>query len=161
MEKGEVAILSIQFGALILVVLLLSNFGSGVTNASSTPSIPKVYWGIPPPGNGTSIGQSTNHETVNASTMSFYYTLAPTTSLVTASASVFCVNPQNATASGDIIDYTNLTRHYDTSAKDFYFTFGPVGQPNGWSCVYSLSVTDSLGQVSTWVGTVIVKPPTP
>jgi hypothetical protein len=160
LEKGEVGILAVQFGALIFAVLLLSNFAYG-TNASSTPAITQVYWGTPPPGTGSSIGTGTNLEKTNATTMSFFYTLAYSTHLVSVSALSFCTNPQaNATAGGAANTYTHIPQYYSTSKKAYYFTFGPTGQPTGWSCIYSITITDSLGQQANWAGTVIVKPPT-
>jgi hypothetical protein len=137
LEKGEIFVLSVQFGALILVVLLLSNFAYG-TNASSTPSITQVYWGVPPAsgGNGTTIGRGT--------------------SLAAASAQRFCLDPQNNSASSGTFIYVQVPRH--PSSKGFYFSFSPVGQGDNESCVYSMSITDSLQQQATWYGTVVVKP---
>jgi hypothetical protein len=153
-------ILTVQFGALILAILLLSNFAYG-TNESSTPSVRTVYWGTPPPANGTSIGTGTNHESTNATTISFFYTLAYSTHLVSVSASRICTNPQSNATQGGVADtYTHMPQYYSSAKKAYYFTFGPTGQPTGWSCIYSLSITDSLGQTSGWAGTVIVKPPT-
>ncbi|MDA4122568.1 MAG: hypothetical protein OK456_05235 [Thaumarchaeota archaeon] len=157
MEKGEVLVLSVQFGALILVVLLLSNFAYG-TNSSSTPSITQVYWGGPPAagGNGTSIGRGTNTEHANATQISFYYTLAPGTTLASASAQRFCTDPQNASIAGGSFIYVSIPRH--SSNKGFYFSFTPVAQGDDWSCVYSMTIVDSLQQPATWYGTVVVKP---
>ncbi len=160
MEKGEVAILTIQFGALIVAVLLLSNFAYG-SNATSTPSVAAVYWGVPPPGTGVTIGTGTHTETTNASQISAFYSLAEGTQLITISASRLCTNPQqNATVVGGKLEYTNMTRYYDSSKGAYYYALYPVTQPTGWSCVYYITVTDSLGQTATWIGTVIVKPPT-
>ncbi len=157
MEKGEIFVLSVQFGALILIVLLLSNFAYG-TNASSTPSITQVYWGAPPStgGNGTTIGRGTNIEHANATQISFYYTLAPGTSLAAASAQRFCLDPKNDSASSGSFIFVNIPR--EPSSKGFYFYFTPVGQRDGESCVYSMTIVDSLQQPATWYGTVVVKP---
>jgi hypothetical protein len=159
LEKGEVGILAVQFGALIFAVLLLSNFAYG-TNASSTPAITTVYWGSPPPASGISIGTGTNIEKTNASAVSFFYTLAYSTHLVAAAASRFCINPEtNATVGGGETVYTNIPNLYSTAKKAYYFTFSLTGQPTGWNCVYSITITDSLQQMANWAGTVIVKPP--
>jgi hypothetical protein len=161
LEKGEVAILSIQFGALILAVLFLSGFASSSSGALSTPQITSVYWGAPPPGNGTSIGHGTNDEATNATSMSFFYNLAESTHLVSVSASRFCINPQaNATAGGAEDTFTHIPWYYSSDKKSYYFTFSPTGQPTGWTCEYSIAITDSLAQTTTWVGTVVVKPAT-
>jgi len=159
LEKGEVLILTIQFGALILAVLLLSGFYSS-QNASSTPAIQRVYWGSPPPA-GVSIGRGTNTEATNASLMTVYYTLAAGTHIVSFSASRLCTNPKpNSTLVGSEDVYTHIPQYYDPGNKENYFTFGPTGQLAESSCLYTISITDSLTQTSTWVGTVIVKAPT-
>jgi len=159
LEKGEVTILTIQFGALILAVLLLSNFAYG-TNASSTPSVTAVYWGAPAPANGTAIGHGTNTETKNASTISFFYSLAYGTHLVAATASRFCTNPQtNASVGGGDDLFPHLDQYFSSAKGAYYFSFGPTGQPTGWNCIYTITITDSLQQSSGWVGTVVVKPP--
>ena len=158
MEKGEVGILALQFGALAIAVLLLSNFAYG-TNSSSTPSVTAVYWGAPPPGVGVKIGTGTHTETTNASQISAFYSLAPGTHLDSISASRLCTTEQtNATSQGDEYDYTYIPRYYDSSNKAYYFTFGPTGQPAGWSCLYTIAVTDSLEQGVSWTSTVIVQP---
>jgi hypothetical protein len=158
LEKGEVLILAIQFGALIVAVLLLSNFAYG-SNASSTPSITTVYWGSPPPGTGVSIGTGTHTESTNSSVISAFYSLAAGTHIVSFSASRLCSNPQsNATSQGDELDYTYIPRYYDTAKGAYYFTFGPTGQPTGWSCVYTITITDSLAQSASWITTIVVEP---
>ena len=152
-------ILTIQFGALILAVIVLSNFAGGGTSYSSTQSISRMYWGSPPPGTGISISGGTHTETMNASVVSVLYSLAQGTHLVSLAASRLCTN-MNSTAAyaGDGVIYTNFTRLYDSSKKQDYFTFVPTGQPDGWSCIYSVTITDSLQQTTYLVTTIIVEP---
>lgn len=152
MEKGEITVLAIQFGVLIVVVLLLSNLAGPDTQ--STPQITTVYWGSPPPASGTVIIKpGINDELTNASTITVYFSLAYSTHPVSISASRLCL-VTNGTAGEQV--YTRLPISYDSAKKSYYFTFGPTGQPFGWSCEYTLTLTDSLQQTTTWVGTVNV-----
>lgn len=156
MEKGEVAVLAIQFSALIIAVLVLSNFAYG-SNSSSNPAISAVWWGSPPPGHGVSLGKGTNDETVNASTISVFYTLPYGTRIIApVTAYRLCQNP-NANNTGVADTYSQIVLNYSATKKTLFFTFGPVEQSLGWTCQYSISFTDSLQNVATWTGTVILK----
>jgi hypothetical protein len=151
LEKGEVAILTGQFGALVLAILLLSNFASGANNVLSTPTIGSVYWGSVS-ANVKLTNGVTNTETVNAANISVYYALAVGTSPASVSAVRLCSNaPPNPT--GQELVYTNLTINYSSNS----FTFNTTGQSAGQTCTYTLSLTDSLQQVVTWVATVKLK----
>jgi len=161
MEKGEIGVLSIQFGALIIVVFLLTVLAHG-TNTQSTPEITTVYWGPLPAQGATTptLGQGTNTEATNATSMTVFYSLAYTTHVTSVSASRLCL-ASNST--GEDLVYTNLPINYDSAKGQYYFTFGSTGgqtttQLAGWSCTYTVTVTDSLEQTTVWVGTVIVKP---
>jgi hypothetical protein len=158
LERGEIAVLAVQFGVLIFVVLLLSQFASG-TNSQSTPEINTVYWGSIPPAGTVTLGQSTNNEATNASSIAVFYTLAYSTHVVSVAASRLCLAPNST---GEDLVYTHLPINYDSAKKVYYFTFGSTGgqttgQQLGWSCEYTISVTDSLQQTTTWVGTVNLK----
>lgn len=148
MEKGEVAILAGQFAALAVTVLLLSNFVGA--SAISTPSIVSVDWGGPSSHYGLT-KNSLNQEKVNESTISVFYTLAPTTVPSSASASRLCLG-ENGT--GEVFTYAKVLFLTDNSTGKSYLSFGPVGQPFGETCTYTILLTDSLEQTVTWVGSV-------
>jgi hypothetical protein len=163
LEKGEIGVLTVQFAALIFVVLLLSVFAQG-SNNQSTPEITSVYWGpLPTTGHTTpTLGTGTNNEVTNATSITVFYSLAFSTHVTSVSASRLC---QSTNSSGLDQVYTDLPINYDTSKAAYYFTFGSTGgqtttQRAGWSCQYTITVTDSLEQTTTWLGTVVVKPPT-
>lgn len=154
MEKGEVGVLAGQFAALVVVLLVLSNFASG-TSPLSTPTIGAVYWGAPS-GNIQLTKGVTNTEAANASTISVFYSLAYSTTPATASATKLCLNSgQNDT--GGVFIYTNITFKYDAASKTNYISFGPAGQSAGQTCTYTVQLTDSLQQVATWVAIVKLK----
>jgi hypothetical protein len=84
--------------------------------------------------------------------MSVYFALAVGTSPASVSAVRLCSNaPPNPT--GQELVYTNLTINYSSNS----FTFNTTGQSAGQTCTYTLSLTDSLQQVVTWVATVKLK----
>lgn len=147
MEKGEVAIIAAQFAALAVAILLLSNVGA--TPAISTPTIQGVYWGSP--SSNVSINKSAyNSETVNASTISVFYTLASGTSPGSSSASRLCLG---ANGTGRVLTYDSVAFLLDNVSKKNYISFGPVGQPYGEQCTYTVTLTDSLQQTvsATWI----------
>jgi len=154
LEKGEVMILAIQFGALIFAVLLLSNFAVG-QNYSSTPAITTVYWGAPPPGAGVTIKSGTNKESTNASSLSFFYSLAEGTHLVSVSASRFCTDISRS--NGETETFTRLQFGYDSTRDSWRVILSPTLQRAEWSCTYSVEITDSTQQTLHWVGAVAVR----
>jgi hypothetical protein len=153
LEKGEIGIVAGQFIALALVILILGNyFGPGATNGSNMPEIGKVYWGTPSA--GVTLGSHTvTQVTTNASSISMYFSLATGTTIGSASASRLCVNP-SANNTGEVQVYTRIPINYDTQKKQNYVEFGSTGQAQGIGCTYTITVTDSLQQTVTWVGTV-------
>ncbi len=156
MERGEVGILAIQFGALVLALLILSNFisSSGVVSSPiSTPTIQGVYWGDPATGVALSKG-TTNLESTNASTISVFYTLASGTSPDAASASRLCL-AKNGT--GESFTYARVVFLHDQAKHSNYISFGPTGQALGETCTYTIALTDSLQQVVTWYATIQLK----
>jgi len=155
-EKGEAGILAIQFGALVLALLVLSNFisSSGVVSSPiSTPTIQNVYWGDPATGVALSKA-TTNMEAKNASTMSAFYTLASGTTPDGATASRLCLS-KNGT--GESFSYARVAFLHDAAKHSNYVSFGPTGQSLGETCTYTITLTDSLQQVVTWYATVQVK----
>jgi hypothetical protein len=156
LERAEAAIVGGQIIALVVVVGLLGNYAgvSGIgVNGFSIPQISSVYWG--PPSSGVTLAKAVgNTESTNATTISVRYSLAQGTKVAIVSASRLCELP-NGTGFEHI--YTNLTTSIDNAAKAVYFTFGSTTQPLGWSCDYTVTLTDSLQQSVTWVATVEVK----
>lgn len=149
MEKGEAAILAGQFGALALAILILSNFAAGTNNVLSTPTIGSVYWG--PVSDKVQLTNGvTNTEPANATTMSVYFALAVGTSPASVSAVRLC---SYANDTGEELVYTELMINYKTNS----FTFNTTGQVAGATCTYTLTLTDSLQQVVTWVAIVKLK----
>ncbi len=152
MERGEVAIVAGQFAALALVVILLGNYaGVGGLSASST-GIASVYWG-PASANAPLQKNLLNIEPANVSIISVYYTLAQGTKVESVGASRLCVL---ANGTGLEHVYANLTLSTD-AAKKAYFTFGSTAQPSGWTCGYTITLTDNLQQVTMWVTSVKTK----
>jgi hypothetical protein len=150
MERGEVVILTGQFGALALAVLLLSGFAS--TQVLSTPTINSVYWG-PVSGNAKLTSGVTNTETTNATIISVHYGLAVGTTPASVTAVRLCSNGPPNESQGQELVYTKLLINYSANS----FSFGPTNQAAGQSCTYTLTLTDSLQQVVTWVATVELK----
>jgi len=150
LEKGEIAILTGQFGALILVILVLSNFVPGA-NALSTPTTGSVYWG-PVSANVQLTKGVTNTVTTNATSMTVDFNLAFGTTPASVSVTRLCANvPPNDT--GQELVYTDFSMNYKTDT----FTFGPTGQPLGAQCTYTVELTDSLQQSTIWEATVVLK----
>ncbi|MDA4114835.1 MAG: hypothetical protein OK474_12395 [Thaumarchaeota archaeon] len=152
LEKGEIAIVAGQFIALALVILILGNYFGTNTNQTLTPETGKVYWGAPSAGVTLEIHRLTQVNT-NASSISMYFSLAQGTTIGSASASRLCVNP-STNNTGEVQGYTRILINYDGQKKQNYLQFGPTGQALGIGCTYTISVTDSLQQTVTWVGTV-------
>lgn len=157
MEKGEAGILAVQFGALIVALLLLSNFIStsgNVTSPISTPTITGVYWGSPSSGTSLSKG-SENSVPTNASTISAFFTLAPGTTPASATASRLCLSSNGTT--GESFGYNKVSFLYDSAKRLNYVSFGPTGQSLNEKCTYTITLTDSLQQTVTWVAIVQIK----
>ncbi len=149
MERGEVGILAAQFAALAVAILVLS--GAGTTFATSVPTVGNVYWGAPSGHIGLTKGAN-NDETVNATTISVFYTLAPSTTPSSVTATRLCLDAdENYT--GGVYTYTDVKFLYDNASKSNYISFGPVQQQLGQTCTYTLDLTDSLQQTATasWV----------
>lgn len=155
MEKGEVGILIGQFAALAVAILLLSSLGG--VSATSVPKVENVYWGAPSANIGLTVG-STNTETVNASTISVFYILAPSTTPSSVSATRLCLDA-NQNYTGGVYTYTDVKFLYDNASKSNYISFGPAGQQLGQTCTYTVTLTDSLQQTATasWVVQLQVK----
>jgi hypothetical protein len=152
LERGEVAIVTAQFVALIVVVLFLSSFSPG-QSAQSTPAFGSVYWGTSQ--QGTPLSEA--HTTVvkqNASALTAYFTVAFSTQISAVAGSRLCL--ANAT-SGVLTTYTTIPFTL-TSRGTGSIPLSPVGQPTGWVCTYTIKITDSLSQTVTWLGSVQVKP---
>ena len=150
LERGEVAILAVQFVALILVVLLISNFTSGQT-AQSSPTINSAYWGVSDGGTALKSGQVTKIGQ-NESVLTVYFAVAFSTRVSAISGSRICAEP-NAT-SGVSTTYTSVPYEFDESKGSGSVSLSPVGQQAGWVCTYTVKVTDDLAQTVTWVGSV-------
>ena len=74
LERGEVAIVVVQFVALVAVVLLLSSFTPG-QSAQSTPVISSVFWG--PTSQGVALHQGQLAKvSQNESVITAYFTVA-------------------------------------------------------------------------------------
>ncbi len=153
MERGEIAIVSVQFIALVGLVFALSVYTPG-QSAQSTPVFSSVYWGQSSQGIGLQSGQVTK-VTLNASVITAYFNVAYSTQVSSVSASRLCVN-SNSTAGASTI-YTNLPFGYDASTRSDYVVVSPVNQPAGWDCTYTIKVTDGLSQTTTWLGSVMLQ----
>jgi hypothetical protein len=153
LEKGEVAIVSGQFIALALVIILLGNFAGGTGTGISTPVIGNVYWGSASAGVTLQKG-ALNTEQTNASSVSVYYTLVRSTHVSSVAASRLCLATDGT---GQELVYTKIPLSNDTTSKSTFFTFGPTGQATGLTCYYTVSITDSLQEVITWSGSVVLK----
>jgi hypothetical protein len=154
LERGEMGVLAVQFGALVIVLLVLSNFASGVS-VISTPTITTVYWGSPS-GNIQLAKGATNIESANANTMSVFYSLAVSTTPASVTAGRLCLD---ANDTGGVYVYTDITFNYSVNENSHYISFGPTDQTVGQSCTYTVVLTDSLQQTYTWVSTVQLKAP--
>jgi hypothetical protein len=150
LEKGEIGIVAGQFIALALVIIILGNYVGPTQNATTTAG--KVYWGTPSAG-VILVSNKVTTVTSNSSSISMYFSLASGTTIGSASASRLCVNPR-ANNTGGVQGYTRISINYDAGKKQNYIQFGPTGQALGIGCTYTITVTDSLQQTVTWVGTV-------
>jgi len=150
LERGEMAIVVIQFAALVGVVLVLSTFTAG-GSATSTPSFNSVYWGAPNSGVALHNGQLTK-VSQNESEVTAYFTVAFSTKVSAITATRLCVG-SNASA-GESTTYTNIPWGYDSQRNSNFMTISPTGQPAGWQCTYTIKVTDGLLQTTTWLGSV-------
>jgi hypothetical protein len=156
LERGEMGVLAVQFGALVIVLLVLSNFASGVS-VVSTPTITTVYWGAPS-SNIQLAKAATNVESANANTMSVFYSLAVSTTPASVTAGRLCLD-SDANDTGGTYTYTDIMFNYSSSHHSNYISFGPTDQTVGQTCTYSVQLTDSLQQTYLWVSTVQLKAP--
>jgi hypothetical protein len=151
LEKGEVVIVGGQFLALAVLILLLGNY-AGVGLGSQTTKVGTVYWGAPPAGTALT-KDALNKETANASALYVYFSLTSSATVSSVSASRLCLDTA-ANNTGGSLTYTQISINYDSQKRLNYVTFGPVGQPLGVGCDYTVSITDSLQQTVTWTGSV-------
>jgi hypothetical protein len=150
LEKGEIGIVAGQFIALALVILILGNYVGPTQNTTTTAG--KVYWGAPSAG-VTLDSNKVNQVTTDSNNISMYFSLESGTTIGSVSASRLCVNP-SANNTGGVQVYITIPINYDTQKKQNYVEFGPTDQTLGIGCTYTITVTDSLQQTVTWVGTV-------
>ncbi len=150
LERGEAAVVVVQFVALVTVVLLLSSFSPG-QSAQSTPSISSVYWGNSSQGIALRSGEL-NKVSQNESVVTAYFAVAFSTKVSALSASRLCFGP-NSTL-GESTSYTIIQFTYDASKGSGAIPLSPAGQEAGWVCTYTIKVTDSLSQTATWLGSV-------
>jgi hypothetical protein len=153
LERGEIAIVTIQFVALAGLVFALSIYTPG-QNAQSNPVVTSVYWGQPSQGIGLANGQVTK-VSLNESTITAYFSVAYSTKVSSVSASRLCVDPNSAAGVSTV--YTNLPFGYDNSRRADYVLVSPTVQTVGWDCTYTIKVTDGLSQTTTWLGTVVLQ----
>ena len=146
LERGEMAIVVVQFAALVAVVLLLSSFTPG-QSAQSMPVVSSAYWGTTSQGVTLHQGQTTK-VTQNESVITAYFTVAFSTKVSAVSGSRLCVGP-NSTA-GESTTYTTIP----FSPSSGSLVLSPTGQQLGWVCTYTIKVTDTLSQTTTWLGSV-------
>ena len=154
MEKGEVVILTGQFLALAVLVLLLGNYISTLGGGPTTTQAGPAYWGGITSGVALKSG-AVNSETTNASVISVYFEVAQSTRIASLSASRLCLT-SGANATGEERAYTTIPISYDPQKGQDYVSFGPTGQPLGVRCDYTFTITDTLQSVATWTGTVEV-----
>ncbi len=152
MEKGEKAVLVLQFALLLVVVLVIGNLVPG--QLPPTPSFKGVYWGQPANGNQIPQGAVLESKT-NATSIFAYFQLPSSTGVSSATAGRTCTNP--ATKEGESRSYSIVQFGYNQSSSASYFVIAPVGQRNGWSCTYNVQIKDTIGGVTNWTGTVLLK----
>lgn len=150
LERGELAIVAVQFAALVFVVLLLSTFSPG-QSAQSTPVINSVYWGTSAQGNALQSAKLTK-VSENQSVITAYFAVAFSTQVSAVFGSRLCIGPNSTT--GESTTYTYIPFTYDSAKGSGTIPLSPTGQPNGWVCTYTIKVTDSLSQTATWLGSV-------
>src|SRR5690242_11611174 len=92
-EKGELALVSGQFVALVAVVLVLSTFTPG-QSVQSNPVMNSVYWGTSGQGEALRYGQLTlvGH---NESVITAYFTVAFSTKVSDVYGSRLCLGPNS------------------------------------------------------------------
>ncbi len=140
-----------QFLALAVLILLLGNY-AGIGLGSPTTKVGTVYWGAPP-GGAVLVKDTLNKETTNASAMYVYFSLAPSATVSSVTASRLCLDTA-ANNTGGSLTYTQIAINYDSQKHQNYLSFGPVGQPSGVGCDYTVTIIDSLQQTNTWTGSV-------
>lgn len=150
MERGEVAIVAIQFVALVTVVLILSSFSPG-QSATSTPAINSVYWGTSSQGVALKEGALTM-VAQNESVVTAYFTVAFSTAVSAVSGSRLCFGPNSSL--GESTTYTVIPFTYVKAKGSGTIPLSPTGQQADWVCTYTIKVTDSLSQTVTWLGSV-------
>jgi len=150
LEPGEVGIVVVQFVALVAVVLLLSSFSSG-QSAQSTPVIGSVYWGTSSQGVALSAAKLTMVNQ-NESVVTGYFTVAASTKVSAVSGSRLCSGSNSSV--GESTTYTVIPFTYDEAKGTGSVPLSPAGQQAGWVCTYTIKVTDSLSQTTTWLGSV-------
>jgi hypothetical protein len=150
LERGEVGIVVVQFVALVGVVLALSNFSPG-QSAQSTPVIGSVYWGTASQGVALSAGKVIM-VTQNESVVTAYFTVAFSTQVTAVSGSRVCIGPNSTTDQS--LTYTVIPFTYQKSKGTGTIPLTPAGQQAGWVCTYTIKVTDTLSQTTTWLGSV-------
>jgi hypothetical protein len=148
------AIVAAQFAALIALVVLLSSFTPG-QSAQSNPVISSVYWGTP--GHGLLL-QSDHLAKVklNESAVTADFTVATSTQPSAVTGSRLCLAPNST--SGVSTTYDSIPFSFDPSKGAYSMVLAPTVQQTGWVCTYTLKVTDSLSQTSTWLGYVELSP---
>ena len=147
------AIVTVQFVALMALVVLLSIYTPG-ESAQSTPVFASVYWGQASQGIGLQNGQVTK-VSLNESVITAYFNVAYSTQVSAVSASRLCVD--SSSSAGVSTVYTNLPFGYESSRHANYVLVSPTVQQSGWDCTYTIKVTDGLSQTSTWLGTVVLQ----
>ncbi len=154
MERGEIAIVAAQFAALIAVVLLLSSFTPG-QSAQSSPVIGPVYWGTPSQGVALHSGHLAK-VSANESAITADFTVAFSTQPSAVSGSRLCFGP--GSTSGESTTYTYIPFNYTASSGSYSAVLSPAGQHAGWVCTYTVKVTDTLSQTTTWLASVELNP---
>lgn len=150
LERGETAIVALQFTALVGVVLFLSSVSPG-QSAQSTPLISKVYYGNSSQGVLLHEGKLVK-VTQNETTLTAYFNVAFSTQVSAVSGSRLCLGPNST--QGDSTTYTYIQFTYSSSKGQGTIPLTPAGQAAGWVCTYTIKVTDSLSQTATWLGSV-------
>ncbi len=150
MEKGEVAILALQFCALLVVVLVVGNILPG-GSVEAPPTVSSVYWGSP--GSSAAIPTAgTLKVTTNQSSIYVYFHLGGGATVASTLASRFCTDPSGKT--GQSTTYVTIPFLYDAAKGENYLVITPATQRSGFSCVYAVQITDTLQQTVKWTGTV-------
>ncbi len=152
MEKGEIVILSIQFGALLVVVLVVGNI-LPIGNIESPPTVSGVYWGDPSNNAAISNGGTLKTPT-NQSNIYVYFHLSGGDAVASTSASRFCIN--QTTGTGESTTYVRIQFGYDAARKANFLLITPTTQMAGFSCVYNVQITDRLQQTVKWTATVVI-----